>query len=67
MKVAENLKKFRKQAGLSQKELADKIGVHQTLIAQFENGLKIPSLAVAVQIADTLEVTVDALCKGSVA
>lgn len=62
MKIAENLKMKRKEVGLSQKEIAEKVGVHQTLIAQYENGLKIPSLATACLIADALETSVDWLC-----
>ena len=44
MKIAENLKKFRKQQGLSQKELAQVVGVNQTMIAHIENGVKSPRL-----------------------
>ena len=64
MKIAENLKKFRKQQGLSQKELAQVVGVNQTMIAHIENGVKIPSLAVSLELAEALNTTVDKLCKG---
>ena len=65
MKIAENLKKFRKQQGLSQKELAQVVGVNQTMIAHIENGVKIPSLAVSFELAAALNTTVDELCKGA--
>lgn len=65
MKIAENLKKFRKQQGLSQKELAQVVGVNQTMIAHIENGVKIPSLAVSLELAEALNTTVDELCKGA--
>ncbi len=64
MKIAENLKKFRKQQGLSQKELAQAVGVTQTMIAHIENGVKIPSLAVSLELAEALNTTVDKLCNG---
>jgi transcriptional regulator with XRE-family HTH domain len=38
MSLAENLKKFRKRAGLSQQALADAIGVRQNTIAAIESG-----------------------------
>ena len=65
MKIAENLKKFRKQQGLSQKELAQVVGVNQTMIAHIENGVKIPSLAVSLELAAALNTTDDELCKGA--
>ena len=65
MKIAENLKKFRKQQGLSQKELAQVVGVNQTMIAHIENGVKIHSLAVSLELAAALNTTVDELCKGA--
>ena len=65
MKIAENLKKFRKQQGLSQKELAQVVGVNQTMIAHIENGVKIPPLAGSLQLAAALNTTVDELCKGA--
>ncbi len=65
MKIAENLKKFRESKGLSQVQLAEKAGVNQSMIAHIENGLKVPSLAVTVNLSDVLGVTLDELCKGA--
>ena len=65
MKIAENLKNFRESRGLSQKELAKSVGVNQSMIAHIENGLKIPSLAVTLELADVLNTTVDELCRGA--
>lgn len=50
MSIAENLKRIRKQRGLSQTALADKAGVGQQLISQIETGAntttkKLPDLA----------------------
>lgn len=36
------LKEIRKKKGLSQKELADKVGTDQRIISRWENGLQTP-------------------------
>lgn len=51
MNVAENVKKYRKAAGLSQKELAKACAVNQSFIAHIETGRKLPSLLCARDIA----------------
>ena len=50
---------------MSQRELARRVGVNQTMIAHIENGLRIPSLAVSLDLAEALKTTVDELCKGA--
>lgn len=64
MKIAENLKKLREAAGLSQAELAKRVGTNQSMIAHIENGFKIPSLALTVELAFVLGVSLDVLVKG---
>lgn len=66
MKIAENLKKFREEKELTQAELAKAVGTSQGMITHIERGIKIPSLALALSIADTLGITVDILCRGDV-
>lgn len=61
MKIAENLKRFREAAGLSQMELANRVSANQSMIAHIENGFKIPSLALTVELADVLSVSFDSL------
>ena len=63
MKLAENLKKQRISAGLSQAELAKRVGANQSMITHIENGFKVPSLALAVELADALDTTLDALVR----
>lgn len=46
---------------LTQQELADKVYVKQSMIAKIETGIKQPSLALARQIANVLECTLDDL------
>jgi transcriptional regulator with XRE-family HTH domain len=50
----EVVRRRRKQAGLSQEELADRAGVHRTYMSVVERGLKVVSLAVVHQLAEAL-------------
>ena len=45
----------RKKQGLTQKELADKIGVKQQVISRFENEKKVPTLDNFVNILEGLD------------
>lgn len=63
---AKNLKKFREERQLSQKRLAETLGVSAQTISAYEKGSgekgKNPSLERVIDIADTLNVSLDALC-----
>lgn len=63
MALPENIRHYRERAGLSQKELAEKVGVGQQMIAKYEEGSKIPSLFKAVHLARALHTTCEALIK----
>jgi len=62
MNFAQNLKTLRKRAGLSQREMAEQIGLKQYAIAKYETGLHEPTLHKAAEIARVLHTTLDALC-----
>jgi transcriptional regulator with XRE-family HTH domain len=53
------LKEFREKRGLSQTELADRVGLKQTTISQYESGSRRPNLAIAKKLADALEISLD--------
>ena len=55
------LKSHRKAAGLTGEQLGKAVGVSQSVISQYESGLKTPSLEIYGRIADKLGVTMDAL------
>lgn len=55
------LKFLRKEAGLSQAELAEKISVHQTLISQIERESIVPSGSTLLDLADFFGVSADYL------
>lgn len=57
----ENLKKAREAMGLSQKEVAEKVGITQQAYGSMENGLKMPSVSTLSALADVFEKTTDEL------
>jgi len=57
-RIGNNLKAFRKDAGLSQKHLAEAVDLSSTLISRIENGFMRPSLATLELIANSLRVDI---------
>jgi transcriptional regulator with XRE-family HTH domain len=64
MAVGDNIRKLRKEKGLTQKELAEKLNTHYTNINRIENNKYIPSLNTLMQVADLFDVTLDYLATG---
>lgn len=58
MDIAQSIKKCREEQGLTQKALADKMGVTPVLISQYENGKRNPKIETLRKIADALEMSV---------
>lgn len=56
--IGDNIKQFRKDKGLSQKELGKKIGVSQQMIAQYESNKREPKLQTLVKIATALDIPI---------
>ncbi len=59
--VGERIKELRKAAGISQVSLAEKIGVHQNTLSQYENGTSKMSIEVLFSLAIALDTTTDYL------
>ena len=57
----ERLSGLRKQRGLSQKQLAEQIGVHYTQVRRYEAGTSQPTLEVLRSLAKTLRISADVL------
>ena len=57
----ENMLTVRKQKGMTQQELGKVIGLDKRVISKYENGQTIPSIKVAIQIAQALQVSLDYL------
>lgn len=64
MSFAENVKTLREARGLTQAQLANMVGITQVMIAQYERGIKTPSLIVGIDLAKTLHVTCEELVYG---
>lgn len=55
-RVGINVKKFRKERGLSQEQLAFECGLHRTYISGVERGIRNPTVLVLERIAAALEI-----------
>lgn len=65
MEFSERLKKLRKQAQLTQVDVAEELGISQPAYASWERGVKKPTQENLVKIAQVLDVTVDYLVGNS--
>ena len=54
-------REYRKQAGLTQQELADKIGISKSYISEIERELRYPSIPVLVHISVILNTCINRL------
>ena len=61
MSIGENIKKYRKEKGLTQKELADKIGKDFSTVQKYELNISQPPIDVLNRITDTLDIDVSKL------
>lgn len=60
---SKNLVNLRTNKDISQEELAKRVGVTQTAIWQYENGLATPKLQIAIALANALGTTCEQLMK----
>ena len=63
MTIGENIKNQRLKANISQKALADKLQITQSMVCQIERGSKIPSILLGRGIAEALGCSIDDLMK----
>lgn len=63
MGFPEKLYILRTRNNLSQKELAEKIGVAQASVNYWEKGQRTPSIEAAVKLADFFDITVESLLR----
>lgn len=57
--IGENIRKARKAAGFSQKELAERLQVYQKDISRWENGERTPTMEVFTKICRELNASAD--------
>lgn len=60
----DNLKQARERKDITQTQLAELIGVSQTMVAQYELNTKIPSVIIAVNMEKVLNVSCRDLVEG---
>ena len=60
--VSENITKYRKQIGITQVELAEKLNYSDKAVSKWERGESLPDVNVLMQIADVFGVTLNDLC-----
>lgn len=52
---------FRQTAGLTQRQLAEKLNIHYQVLQRWENGDRTPTVDIAIQIAEVLMTTIEEL------
>lgn len=65
MNISDRIQEFRKAKGISQEELADKIGVSRQAVSKWESGQSLPELDKIILISEYFGVTTDQLLKGA--
>lgn len=61
MNFSEALRRFRKERGLTQKEVALAIGIREAVYQRYEQERAVPSVNVLIKIANTFNVSADYL------
>ena len=61
MSIGQNIKKYRKEKGYTQRELADLIGVSVQAISKWETNAGVPDISQVVPLASALDISTDAL------
>ena len=61
IRLAENIKCFRKQKGLTQEQLAEVMGVSVGAVHKWEAGLSVPEIGMIIRLADFFDSSVDVL------
>ena len=64
-KIAENIRFYRKQLGLTQEQLAEKLCEKKSLISNYENGYSTPDVITLCRLAKIFDVTLDELVEYS--
>lgn len=64
-KIAENIKFYRRQIGLTQQELAEKLNGKKSLVSNYENGYSTPDIFTLCKLADIFDVSLDELVEWS--
>ena len=61
LKIAENIKFYRKQMNMTQEELAKKLNGKKSLVCNYETGYSTPDIYTLCKLADIFDITLDEL------
>ena len=64
LKIGQYIQTLRKNAGLTQKELADKLSISFQAVSKWENGDTLPDTGILLKLCDVLNTTADKLLNG---
>ena len=64
MTLADRIQQLRKQKGISQEELADRVGVSRQAVSKWESEQSVPDMDRIILLSDYFEVTTDYLLRG---
>ncbi len=64
MELGKTISSFRKKSGMTQEELAGRLGVSAQAVSKWENNISCPDIYMLPQIASVFGITVDALLSG---
>ena len=64
MNMADRIQHLRKSKGISQEELADKVGVSRQAVSKWEQGQSTPDIEKVILLSEFFDVTTDYLLKG---
>ncbi len=59
MNIHHRIKKLRQEKGWTQKELAEKLNIHQMQVSTYERGVHDPSIELLVKISELFDVSLD--------
>lgn len=62
--ISKNIKRYRLKNGYTQAQLAEKVAVRQSTIANYESGRNLPSTKHLLKLAEVFKVTVEDITKG---
>ena len=61
LKIANNIRFFRKANNLTQEEVSKQLGGSKNLVSNYENGISTPDIYTLVKLADIFDITLDEL------
>jgi len=61
IKIAENIKFYRKQLGLTQGQLAEMLNGKKSLVSNYENGYSTPDIYTLCKLSQIFDITLDEL------